>query len=328
MTRPGRRRRVWCEASDLSSITDEGVLRPLALRGVELIAAVFPHSMGQVGALLGACERLGVAVSLWPMLGDDEGRWANAATMPAYAGLLRRVLGHIEARPVATIFVDLEPPIARVKAALRGPAGLGALLGAGGFDEATALLVEVAGEAAARGRTLSAAALPLMAPGGRSARGWSRALGVPLSGVPWEAVHLMMYSSLFEGYSGGALGPRVCGDLVALTARGAARAWGPRAALSLGVVGPGALGDERPLSGVEALRRDVAAARSQGVDDLALFDLLGALRRPPLTSWLDALCDEPDRAALGLAPEARALAGLCWGGGALLEPLARGRPGR
>jgi len=72
----------------------------------------------------------------------------------------------------------------------------------------------------------------------------------------------------------------------------------------------------------------VAAARSQGVDDLALFDLLGALRRPPLASWLDALCDEPERSTLGLAPEARALAGLCWGGGVLLEPLARGLPGR
>jgi hypothetical protein len=36
------------------------------------------------------------------------------------------------------------------------------------------------------------------------------------------------------------------------------------------------------------LADDVAIARAAGVDDLALFDLAGAVARPPLDDWLDA----------------------------------------
>lgn len=319
--RASTRRRVWCEAGDLLAVARPAVLAPLASRSVELIAAVFPATLGQIPALLDACARSRVRVSLWPMLDDDDGRWANTSTLPAYARLARAALHAADFRPLCSVFVDLEPPISRVKAALRSPRAARHLLTSAHDAGATALLVELADEAAARGATLSAAALPLMALEPASSAGWSRALGVPLAGVPWDAVHLMTYSSLLVGYSGGALGPRVARDLVGLTAQAARGTFGERAALSLGVVGAGALGDERPFDSLRALRHDVAAARSAGVEDLALFDLLGALRRPPVEAWLDAL-HEPPTAAPPRSWRARAIGGACWGAGMLLNRVA------
>jgi hypothetical protein len=53
-------------------------------------------------------------------------------------------------------------------------------------------------------------------------------------------------------------------------------------------VGTGAFGDEPTYRSPAELADDVAVARGAGVDDLALFDLGGVLRRPPAEAWLEA----------------------------------------
>jgi hypothetical protein len=120
--------------------------------------------------------------------------------------------------------------------------------------------------------------------------GWQRLLGTPVDGIPWGAVHAMAYTSLLEGYVPG-LDRATARSLLGAAGRALGARYGSRAALSLGVVAPGALGDERPYRDVAELADDVAVARASGVDDLALFDLRGALARPPLEAWLDALVE-------------------------------------
>ncbi len=321
------RRRVWCETEALERASDPGVLAALGRRRIELIASVFPATIERVPALLDAGERAGVAVSLWPMLDDSEGRWASATTMVAHEALVRRLLARIDGRPVASLFIDLEPPIAVLRSALHSPRHAWRLLEQGA-GEARSRLIALAEAAAGAGTTLSAAAVPLVNQGTRAGAGWQRALGLPLDGVPWEAVHTMMYSSLFEGYSRDHLGREASRSLVALGARQTRQRWGERGAISLGVVGPGALGDERPLAGVEALRQDVATARGEGVEDIALFDLIGALGRPPFEAWLDALVDTPPAAPTGLRVEARALDAVTRVAGVLFSAIAPAGPGQ
>jgi hypothetical protein len=69
--------------------------------------------------------------------------------------------------------------------------------------------------------------------------------------------------------------------------------YGVRASVSLGAVGTGALGDERTYRDPAELVEDVGIARGAGIDDLALFNLDGALARPPISRWLDALVETP-----------------------------------
>ncbi|MCK6550309.1 hypothetical protein L6R52_31020, partial [Myxococcota bacterium] len=72
------------------------------------------------------------------------------------------------------------------------------------------------------------------------------------------------------------------------------------ASVSVGLAGPGKLGDEPVLPSPDALALDVAAARAAGVDDLALFSLEGVLGRASPEAWLEAFVATPPRAPEGL----------------------------
>jgi hypothetical protein len=310
------KRRIWCETGDPERTLDGPTLEALARREIELILAVFPASLRALPATLGRCARAGLRVSLWPMLDDAQGRWANARTMPAYLTFTWQVLDHTGGHPVEALFVDLEPPIDLLREALKSPLRALRRLPQPGFEEARDRLQEAAHRARREGVPFASAVLPLVWLGGS---GWEEALGVPWRGVPWAAVHAMIYSSLVEGYSGGLAGPSTSGALVALTARQGRARLGGLAGLSLGVIGPGALGDERPLESTASLRRDLAAAIAAGVEDIALFDLVGAQRRGPLDRWLDALIDPLPGAAPAITAPARLAAAACQGVGVALK---------
>jgi hypothetical protein len=64
-------------------------------------------------------------------------------------------------------------------------------------------------------------------------------------------------------------------------------------AVALGVVGPGALGDERAYRDVDELRDDVALARAAGAQRLSVYALDGMLTRGGLDAWLDAFTRTP-----------------------------------
>jgi hypothetical protein len=100
------------------------------------------------------------------------------------------------------------------------------------------------------------------------------------------------------------------------TARASVDRFGARASVSLGAVAPGALGDEVPYASPDELADDVAIVRAAGIEDVALFDLGGVVRRGPMDAWLDALVDTPP----ALHPPAATLRARA------AESLAVGRP--
>ncbi|MEQ9073301.1 MAG: hypothetical protein RLP09_05550, partial [Sandaracinaceae bacterium] len=132
---------------------------------------------------------------------------------------------------------------------------------------------------------------PVVLPG-RAGRGWQRALGTPID-AGYDVLSAMLYTSLFEGYGFGVVRRDDARALLDRFARESRARFGPRASASLGAIGVGALGDERTYRDPAELAEDVALARAAGVEDLALFDLSGALARPPLGAWLDALVETP-----------------------------------
>jgi len=110
-----------------------------------------------------------------------------------------------------------------------------------------------------------------------------------LDALPLDRVSSMLYTSVARGYSRGLLRRDDVRALLWTGARAAARRFGERAAVALGAVGRGALGDEQTYADPDELIDDVGIVRAAGIRDVALFDLAGVLARPPAEAWLDAL---------------------------------------
>lgn len=306
MTSP--RRYIWSEHVPYESLRAPAVLRALAERAITPIVAVTPPLVDRAAGVVRACRDAGLGVGLWPMLDDVHGRWASAANTARFCALARALVDTLDAGDALPdlVAIDLEPPIERMRRLLRGrwappPPGRGrdAAQGYGALIDAMER----------RGIEVMAAVMPpvvMSAPAVR--RGWQRFLETPVDELRLAHVSAMVYTSLLEGYSRGAVRRRDARGVLARLARDARQQLGARAGVSLGAVGVGALGDERTFRSVAELADDVATARAAGVDAIALFNLDGALARPPLEAWLDALAHTPPaRAAPPATWRARAL---------------------
>ncbi|MEZ4390086.1 MAG: hypothetical protein R3A48_03235 [Polyangiales bacterium] len=284
-----------------------GALKPLGDRGIDLIAAVRGDEASDVPELLRACDGEGVRCGLWPMLDDAEGRWpsrANVARFSEYASrLLDRVPSSVAPPDLA---FDLEPPIglvSRVFSARRAGSGpLGDAWGPVAWGDAVSRFEALAGRVRAAGAEAFAAVVPMcLYDPERETGGWQRAMGTPVDDVGWDRATVMLYTSIFEGWSRGALSRDDARYLLVDGCRRARARFGPRGGVSLGAVGTGALGDEPTYRGPDELADDVALCAAEGIDDITLFDYAGVLRRGSAEAWLDALTGSPRPARVPLA---------------------------
>jgi hypothetical protein len=290
-------RRMWSELVPLAELARSEVLGVLASRGVQLLAAVLPGQIEEAIALVRRAAEIDLSIGLWPMLHDHEGRWLHPKNAARFEGWIFEVLDAIEGArtPIAALVLDLEPPIHYVRLAKEGR--VGAMRELFGGDRGELPHRAIVGALGERGIASIAAVVPTVLCPGRAARGWERALGTPMD-ARYDAVAPMLYTSLFEGYTRSFLARRDARALLASLSLRARNRFGPRAAISLGAVGLGALGDERTYRDPDELADDVAIARAAGVDDLALFDLAGVLARPPIERWLDVFIDTEPLATL------------------------------
>ncbi|MFO0633918.1 MAG: hypothetical protein U0168_13800 [Nannocystaceae bacterium] len=287
------RLRLFAEQVPGARLREPALLAALRERGVQLVFSALPGDDDPLPTIVAAREH-GVDTALWPMLDNRDGRWANSANAARFVDFTRALLTRLDAADARPheLCLDLEPPFSTLRRATHGRP---VAPPPGDRDAAVAALAALVREAAAVGIATWAAAVPLVLADPHGRPTWQRLLGTPVDPLPLQRISVMLYSSLALGYGRGLLRAR---DVDSLVFEGACRArarFGPRAAVALGAIGAGALGDEAGFRDPAALARDVALVRAAGIEDLALFDLAGALRRPPLQRWLDALL-EPARA--------------------------------
>lgn len=276
---------------------------------MQILVAVTPGSLPGLPAVIGDYQDAGVALGLWPMLDDSDGRWGSTFNAARYSDFVLRVAELVP--PGTTMALDLEPPIHLVRRVLRGDgSALTELLRAGSRDEGVRVLRQLIERLRARGLQLLAAVPPIVLGDGKSTPAWQWLMGTPFAELSFDVLSVMSYTSLLEGYSGGLLPRGAALSLHAQTSSKAHLLWPAQASISLGVVGDGALGDERPYRGLDELTEDVAIARACGVDDLGLFDLSGVLRQQQPEAWLDAFAyTEPSAILPRLRRRARLLEG-------------------
>jgi hypothetical protein len=276
-----RLRRIWSETVPYAVLREPRVTGLLRRYGLGVLLAVRPPTIDELPRTVRALEGEGIDVSLWPMLDDADGRWANARNAGPFTAFARKVAGRVGPRELV---VDLEPHIEDVRTAIATLRGAGRMLAqTEELEAARATYEALVRELEERGFGASAVVVPMVL-----MDRWEAILGTPASGPAWRRVNVMLYTSILEGWSRGLLDRADAVSVLAGVCRAGAARYGDRAAVSLGAVGTGAFGDEPVYRTPAELARDVAVARGAGIEDLALFDLGGVLARAPYEAWLEA----------------------------------------
>ena len=299
--------RIYSETLPYADVIAPKTLRLLARHRLEVVLAVRPWQIEELPTVAAHLADAGLSLSVWPMISDDEGRWANAQNAATFVRFVRETVDVLEqaGRMPREVLIDLEPPFAQARAL--ATRGLGAVKARPRtaplplFDSAGALLAGAVEDLRRRGVATSAAVWPLVALDPPGERGWQGLLGTPVDALPTDRVSVMMYTSIVEGWSRGTIRRRHASALLAAASARTIRRWGTRAGVSVGCVGTGAFEDEPVYRDPTELADDVAVVRAAGCDDLSLFDLGGVLSRAPAEAWLDAFAhaspSDPARAS-------------------------------
>jgi len=296
--------RIYSETLPYEEVTRPGALALLSRHGLEIVLAVRPWQLAELPRVAATLRDAGLSLSIWPMLSDEEGRWASAENAASFARFARETVDALDAAAgggpsvVREVLLDLEPPFAQARAlATRGLAGARPrAVPAALFESSAAELARLVAELHARGVATSSAVWPLVALDPPGEHAWQSLLGTPVDALGTSRVSVMMYTSILEGWSRGALGRRHAAALLAAATSRAVRRWGPHAGMSVGCVGTGAFEDEPVYRDPSELAADVTIVRAAGCDDLSLFDLGGVLSRPPAEAWLEAFVNGASRA--------------------------------
>lgn len=261
----------------------------------------------RLASLCARAEAADVALRLWPALPHEEGYWANQENAGPFVAYFDELLARIPALcPRAEgLVIDMETPFDRMaemesmRAAGRSNLDIVNWLLEGvdeaRFLEARALYADAVDRAHAQGLRVSVSTLPQNLDdyddGDESI---ARAMWTPIEGIDWDQVAFQVYRNLFTtGYppeEGSAYTP----GLIASYARSARAAYGPRAALDLGLTGRGPR-PEDGLGDAAELQADIAAALAEGLapGDLAIFSLDGLRRVEDDAAWVQLPAPRP-----------------------------------
>lgn len=293
------RRRIYAEDVPGPELWAPRTQQLLRQHNLGLVFSVRPWTLEEAPKVVKACRDNGVSVSVWPMLRDEDGRWANARNIVLFSDLVHRLmdaLGPPSALP-HELLVDLEPSVDPLRALLahgakalrhlplrEPPSGVD-------WQRLVQRFQTLTNDVSSLGIAVAAAVVPLCV-WGEGAPQWERLLGTPVRPIPWDRVETMLYTSMLEGFSKGVLARRDAEALLQQGCDAALRLFGEKASVAFGLLGPGALGGEPIYRDASELRRDVGIALGAKVLDFSLFDLKGLWGRADMQDWLQAYATE------------------------------------
>jgi hypothetical protein len=290
---PPRPTALWSEfvpyrevERDLPALRDDNVALYVAVRADAPDFDGFAH-------LYVTARSLGVEIRPWLLLRQDQGYWFNKWNVPESAQFVSAFLSEMRTRGVTPqwLVFDIETPAPRVDEMERDfsrgrlPALL-ALLSRdsrdGSIRAAIASYAELLADLHSRGIRVEAVTGNYVLNDDDHLRIQS-ALGLPISGLPWDAISFMVYRVEFQR-AFGAVGEA----LVHKYAKRARRRFGDKAGIDVGEAGSVAY--PQPFTGYTDpadLQRDVTAAASAGVAEVHVYSLDG-MREKGLDYWLDS----------------------------------------
>ena len=293
--RPG----VYSESRDYANV--QAALPLLVERGLDLYQVIDSDRLDDPGlrSLLEEAKRQGVGVRGWVVLPQELGYWPGESNLDAFGDAVDQTIAALRARgllgePVGWITFDLEPALSYTQqlVALASDAAnpnwqvdlvglVQAHVDRGAFVANRTKLQQIVDRVHAAGLRAHAVTYPIVLDDlGDSDADLEDGFDIPLRGIGWDEVSVMIYRSTWERFAGGP----VSSVLFASYAADLKRVFGPRSAVDFGVIGFDPITQATGYTQPAALLADVAATRAAGIDRFHLFDLVGA--RGDSSSWL------------------------------------------
>lgn len=265
--------------------------------------ALYPTSLTRknVNAIRKLKEE-GIEVTFWPLMEKEHGYFPGERNAPGYAAFVTFILDWAQKAGVLPdmIAVDLEMPIEQISKVMSTSNPFAKLLGVYNsarenldrdrYYRAKARLDQLNADIQDRGVRTLTAVLPWV---GLELETEYELLQdmteTPASGIGWDVISPMLYVSMLEGMSGGAITRKDANWLVYDNCRHLREKFGGRAGVSLGLTGGGVLESE-PIFGSSAqLVSGLEAALAAGVRDVTVYSLEGILSREDPKEWFEAV---------------------------------------
>lgn len=103
---------MWCETLTFDEVVAPRVVALLRRYRLDLLLAVRPWQLDEVGEVVERLRGAGVFVALWPMLADEHGRWASVQSSARFVAFGDAVVAR--APGADELILDLEPPLDRM----------------------------------------------------------------------------------------------------------------------------------------------------------------------------------------------------------------------
>ena len=93
--------RIYSETLPYEDLVRPRTVALLRRHELEIVLAVRPWQLAELADVARVLRDGGIAVSVWPMLADADGRWASAHNAASFVRFLRETTEHLEAAGVA-----------------------------------------------------------------------------------------------------------------------------------------------------------------------------------------------------------------------------------
>src|SRR4051812_38139025 len=105
------RLRIYSETLPYGQVARPRTLALLGRYELELVLAVRPWNEAELPSVARTLRDAGIPFSLWPMLSDEDGRWASIHNAASFCRLALALCDGLEAAraPAGDVLFDLEP---------------------------------------------------------------------------------------------------------------------------------------------------------------------------------------------------------------------------
>ena len=259
-----RRRRIWCEFLPPQELGSAATINLLTRFELRPIIALPPGAENQaMASALARLQRAQIEIGLWPLLRDDEGYWPSTHNWRAFLERSDRALDFASEAGVgiSTLAIDLEPPLSIVDRLLapsrrQQVAALAELHrrtrdsdSDGHWREAVDAFTALSQRLSNLGvESLAVAVPPAIVDAITGGDAWQRMFATPLFRPRWTTLCPILYTSMIAAFMPGSSARVARAVMREASYRLQRRAASDRLCVSLGVVGPGKLGDEVTVS--------------------------------------------------------------------------------
>lgn len=292
--------RVWAEYFTPEEAIRKNVIELLKKYNVNLCIATPYGCLNKEWAdFLRIYQDEGIEVTLWLLLSDELGYWPSERNVEDFSKYIESVFEFAKTYNVRIpcIAVDLETPIYQANTILRanGLKKIPALLrvykenkNKKRFDYATKKYSELLDKIHQNNaKTIVAAMHWVMEDVAVGGTKLQDIMETPITTVDWDVISLMIYNSMFVGYTKGLINFADAHYLLYNYSKEAKEKFGERASVSLGVTYIGKLGDEPYYEEPSFMTGDVQAVKSAGINDIAIYNLEGILKSEKPEEWFE-----------------------------------------